>query len=257
MLAAVSQNLTRRSAAVLATLETRFDRIMQAWLLIAGLACALRLSTAPMAQGGASMGTVLPYLLLILAPFAATVLALRWFARGDELPLPSHQMVSVGRWRDVSRAEAQRHPLYGAGGIMVSLLVGIMLNVPFRAIEYLTSMPPVPALAPPWLAILHTAMTFDAVAFSALYMVAFVAGLKRVPMFPRLLVAIWIADLGSQVVIAQIVSSAPGLPAAVADALHGVLQGNVKKVLISMAVWMPYLLMSSRVNVTYRHRVAD
>ena len=33
------------------------------------------------------------------------------------------------------------------------------------------------------------------------------------------------------------------------------LDGNVKKVLISVALWLPYLLMSKRVNVTFRHRV--
>jgi hypothetical protein len=41
----------------------------------------------------------------------------------------------------------------------------------------------------------------------------------------------------------------------VASALHTLLEGNVKKVLISMALWLPYLLLSTRVNVTYRHRV--
>jgi hypothetical protein len=41
----------------------------------------------------------------------------------------------------------------------------------------------------------------------------------------------------------------------VAEALHALLEGNVKKVLISMALWLPYLLLSTRVNVTYRHRV--
>jgi len=30
---------------------------------------------------------------------------------------------------------------------------------------------------------------------------------------------------------------------------------NVEKVLISICVWLPYLLLSKRVNVTYRHRV--
>jgi hypothetical protein len=29
----------------------------------------------------------------------------------------------------------------------------------------------------------------------------------------------------------------------------------VKKVLISVALWLPYLLMSTRVNVTYRSRI--
>ena len=42
----------------------------------------------------------------------------------------------------------------------------------------------------------------------------------------------------------------------VANALHSLLDGNAKKVLISVALWLPYLLLSARVNVTFRHRVA-
>jgi hypothetical protein len=33
------------------------------------------------------------------------------------------------------------------------------------------------------------------------------------------------------------------------------LDNNVKKVLISAALWLPYLLLSRRVNVTFRHRL--
>ena len=40
-----------------------------------------------------------------------------------------------------------------------------------------------------------------------------------------------------------------------AEWVNHVLEGNVKKVLISMALWLPYLLLSTRVNVTYRRRV--
>jgi len=54
---------------------------------------------------------------------------------------------------------------------------------------------------------------------------------------------------------AQIVAGTPGLPLVVADSLHSLLEGNVKKVLISVGLWLPYLLLSRRVNVTYRHRV--
>jgi hypothetical protein len=45
------------------------------------------------------------------------------------------------------------------------------------------------------------------------------------------------------------------LPHSVGAALGGLLDGNVKKVLISVALWAPYLLLSRRVNLTYRRRV--
>jgi len=87
-------------------------------------------------------------------------------------------------------------------------------------------------------------------------MIAFVAALRRVPLFPRLLVAIWMGDLTMQLVTAKLVVAAGPLPLDVATALEQMLTGNVKKVLISMGLWLPYLLLSKRVNVTYRHRVA-
>jgi hypothetical protein len=193
-------------------------------------------------------------MLVVVAPFASTLLALRWF-RGDDQPQPATRLARFGRWRSVGSGEARAHPHYGASGFMVSLLVGMMLNVPVRAAEYLAAMPPLPALAPTWLSTLHFAMTFDVVLFGSLYMVAFVAALRRAPLFPRLLVAIWIGDLAMQLLTAKMVTAAGGLPPAVASALHTLLEGNVKKVLISMALWLPYLLLSTRVNVTYRHRV--
>jgi hypothetical protein len=60
-----------------------------------------------------------------------------------------------------------------------------------------------------------------------------------------------------QLVAAKLIAGAPGLPAAVAAPLQDLLQGNITKVMISIGVWLPYLLMSRRVNVTYRHRVAS
>lgn len=183
------------------------------------------------------------------------MLALRWFALGDEQLQPVTRLAVVGRWRTVDRHEARRHQLYGTSGIMVSLLVGMMLNVPVRAAEYLATMPPLPTVTPPWLSALHMAMTFDVVLFTSLYMVAFVAALRRVPLFPRLLVAIWICDMTMQLLIAQWVASTGGLPDSVATALHNLFDGNVKKVLISIALWLPYLLLSTRVNVTYQQRV--
>ena len=252
----VTQHLQVKSAALLLTLETRLDRILQGWLFFAGSASAARIATAPVPRGVEGiLPVVAPYLLLVSAPFASTLFALRWFRNGERQPQPLTRLARVGRWRSVSAAEAKQHPLFGASGLMVSLMVGMMLNVPVRALEYFAAMPPVGVGAPHWLSALHFAMTFDVVLFTSLYMIAFVAALRHVPHFPRLLGAIWLGDLAMQVITAELVVKAGHLPHGVAVALESLLTGNVKKVLISVALWLPYLLLSKRANVTYRHRV--
>jgi hypothetical protein len=251
----VSQQMRARSAAVLTTIDTRLDEILKYWLLLAGLLSTARISFSPHPASGTGFSTFFSYTLLVVAPFASTLLALRWMPDGARQSQPGTQLARFGKWRTVDRREAQRHPLYGATGIMVSLLIGMMLNVPVRAVEYMTAMPPLPDVAPRWLSALHFAMTFDVVLFGSLYMIAFVAALRRAPIFPRLLAAVWAADLAMQLLTAQLVAGAGDLPPAVASALHNLLEGNVKKVLISVALWLPYLLLSTRVNVTYRSRV--
>jgi hypothetical protein len=246
--------LHARSAALLQSIETQFDRIIQGWILVAGIACALRIASARVPSGFSSLTLIAPYLLLILAPVASALLSLRWFADGDAIPRNASRL----RWprtRAVTLVEARRHQLFGTGGIMVSLLVGIMLNVPVRAAEYLASNPPIPVGGPHWLSMLHVLMTFDVVLFSSLYMVAFVAGLRRTPWFPALLIGIWAADLSMQMIIAIVFGRMADLPPAVGQALAGLIDGNVKKTLISVAVWLPYLIVSTRVNVTFRHRL--
>jgi len=255
MMGNVRQRLTAKSTALLLSIEGGLPRIMIGWLLVAALASALRVATSPLHGAVPPMTTILPYLLLVLAPMGSMVLALRWFADGDRLGQPATRLARAGRWTNVSREDAMRHSLYGTSGIMVSLLVGMLLNVPVRAVEYLAAMPALAGPVPNWLHTLHALMTLDVVLLSSLYAIAFVAALRRVPLFPRLLAAIWMVDLAMQMVIAKLVSGTEGLPASVADPLHLLLDGNVKKVLISVALWLPYLLMSARVNVTYRHRV--
>lgn len=250
----LTDRMRSRSAALLLTIDSRLDTILKYWLLIAGLASAARIALAPHKVPLASFSTFASYMLLVAAPFASTLLALRWFSDGHLQPQPATRLARFGRWRSLSRNEAGHHPLYGTSGIMVSLIVGMMLNVPIRTAEYLAAMPPIPVAAPQWLTALHFAMTVDVVVFTSLYMIAFVAALRRVPLFPRLLLAIWLADLAMQLVTAQMVASTH-VPFNVAVALQHVLIGNVKKVLISMGLWLPYLLLSTRVNVTYRHRV--
>jgi hypothetical protein len=251
----LSQTMKARSAAVLLTIDNRLDRIIQVWLLAAGLLSAARIALSSHSAGAPALSTWTSYMLIVVAPFASTLLALRWFRDGETQPQPAIRLAQFGRWRTVSRFEAQHDPLYGTSGIMVSLLVGMMLNVPVRALEYLAAMPPLPAGMPGWLSTLHFAMTLDVILFGSLYMIAFVAALRRAPLFPRLLAAIWIGDIIMQLITAELVTRAGGLPASVAAPLHGLLDGNVKKVLISVALWLPYLLLSKRVNVTYRQRV--
>jgi hypothetical protein len=255
MFEAFSQKMHSRSTALLLALDNRLDRILQVWLLFAGLIAASRIAFTPILAPIASFSTIASYLLIVVAPFGSTLLALRWFRNGHMLPQPKTRLAVVGNWQRLGRAEAERHPLYGSSGLMASLLLGIMLNVPVRAAEYFAAMPPLGAFAPAWLSSLHFAMTLDAVLFCSLYMVAFVAALRRVPLFPRLLLATWIADLVMQLVTASLVMHAGDLPPQVASALHSLLIGNVKKVLISAVLWLPYLLLSTRVNVTFRHRL--
>lgn len=240
---------------MLLSIENGLDRILLGWLLMAGLAVAARIATGPI-RGMIGIEGLFPLLLLVLAPFASMVLALRWFTDGESFSHPRTRVAILGKWQDVALDEAKLDPLYGAGGIMVSLLVGILLNVPVRAAEYLTSMPPIVGDVPHWLSVLHLMMTLDVVILTSLYTIAFVAALRRAPVFPRLLAGIWLLDIAMQLMIAQAVGSVPGLPPQVAEALYTLLDGNLKKVLISVAIWLPYLLVSRRVNVTYRHRVA-
>lgn len=254
MLETMTRKLHAKSAALLVSLESSLDRIMLLWLLLAGLAAALRIALSPI-PAGLQPATFAPYLLLIFAPIASMALALRWFADGDRLAQPKVRLARIGVWRAVGRPAAMRHALYGAGGMMVSLLVGMLLNVPVRAAEYLAAMPALSGPVPAWLAKLHLMMTIDLVVLTSLYAIAFVAALRRVPLFPRLLCAIWMLDLAMQFATARMVAGMPGLPANVAGALQPLLEGNVTKVMISVALWLPYLLLSKRVNVTYRDRI--
>ena len=251
---AAGQRLHAKSAALLVSLEGGLPRIMTWWFVAAMLASALRIAVSPL-HGAPGLDTYLPYLLLVIAPLLSMALALHWFRDGDKLPQPVIRMAIAGRWRNVDAREAKAHPLYGTSGVMVSLLVGMLLNVPVRGLEYLAAMPALAGDVPAWLSTLRFGLTLDVVLLSSLYTIAFVAALRRVPLFPRLLAAIWLIDLALQLGIAAAVAGTEGLPPSVASALHTLLDGNVKKVMISIVLWLPYLLMSKRVNVTFRHRV--
>ena len=251
----IRRSLHNRSAALLVSLESGMSRIMVAWLLFALGACALRIAISPWRGSGPGLTTILPYALVIGAPLMSMALALRWFAQADRNAQPAFRLARIGKWRAVSPSEASCHKLYGTTGLMLPLLVGMLVNVPLRTAEYLAAMPALSGSVPEWLRTLNLLMTLDVVLLSSLYVVAFVAGLRRLPAFTRLLAMVWLVDLAVQAGIAAAASLEPGLPAAVSGALDGLLRANVMKAVVSIAIWLPYLLLSKRVNVTFRHRV--
>ena len=244
-----------RSIAMLRSIEGGLPRIMVGWLALGCIACALRIAISPWRGAGPGLATLLPYVLVIGAPLVSLALALRWFSGADRLGQPALRLARFGAWRQVSSGEARGHKFYGTSGLMLPLLVGMLVNVPLRTAEYLAAMPALSGPVPDWLRTLNLMMTLDVVLLSSLYVVAFAAGLRRLPAFPRLLAMVWAIDLSVQSLIAWAASLEPGLPAAVSVALDGLLRANMMKALASIAIWLPYLLLSKRVNVTFRHRI--
>ena len=245
------------------TLVERLDRGHRQWLLywtiLASTACGVRFSadrflTMP---SHVQVASALTYALVIGAPIVSILLAFHWFREGDRLPQPHYRLAVFGRWRSVGLVEAQAQSLYGVTGLMASLLVGMLLNVPVRTLEFFAAMPLLGAAPPDWFDLLYRLMLIDVVMISSLYAVATIAALRKVPLFPRLLAVIWGLDIVMQLTIANFMGDAPDLPPQVAGALHQLLGGNLEKVLISLSLWLPYLLLSKRVNLTFRHRLPE
>jgi hypothetical protein len=140
--------------------------------------------------------------------------------------------------------------------MMASLLIGMLLNVPVRSLEFLAAVPAMNGNAPLWGQVLFAVTTFDVVVMNFLYILCFMAALRCVPWFPRFLFVVWGFDISAQLFMAHVVAGTTGLPVGVGEALGNLLQGNMQKVMISMAIWLPYLILSERVNLTYRSRVA-
>ena len=257
LIAAVGREFHRRSRALVSFLELRMEAFISVWcaaLLIIGVAKVL-LSPLPLGGIVGFMLALLPYLLIALAPVAGYRIAAGSFPLGLLSGQPLLRLCRYGSWRALDPLSARDNPAFGAAGFMASLLVGLLLNVPLRSLEFIMAVPAIPPGAPIWAEDLVFAMTLDVVVMNFFYMVCFVMALRAVPLFPRMLVFAWLVDIMLQLIIAERVSTAPGLPAQVAGALEGLLHGNLQKVLISVFVWLPYLILSERVNITFRRRI--
>ncbi len=253
----VSHWLHGRSRKLVAFLDMRMETLIAGWIGVTVLLGLARLAAAHAMLAGPldALATLLPYLLIAFAPIAGYRLAAGSFPRGLLSAQPALRLCRYGAWRQLDPLAARQSQAWGPTGFMASLVAGILLNVPFRSFEFILAIPAIPPTAPDWAHSLMLAMTFDVVAMNFFYMVCFVMALRAVPLFPRMLIFAWLVDLGLQFAIARHVAAMPDLPASVAHALQALLHGNLEKVLISAFVWLPYLILSDRVNVTFRQRV--
>ncbi len=247
-----------RSVWLVGQFHRRMEMFMAIWLVSFMAIAAVRMKYSPTAvlEPSDFVELFLPYALIALAPVLAYRLTVAAFPMG-RLPAPSTVHLSrSGRWRMVDVLGARQHAAFGPTGFMASLMLGLLLNVVLRSFEFMLAVPAMNSHAPEWGSTIFRIMAADVIAMNAIYAICFVLALRSVPHFPRMLGLAWMLDVTSQLMVAQTVSRTPGLPADVSLALGELLQGNVTKVLISAAVWLPYLLLSDRVNVTYRMRVA-
>lgn len=254
--AAFREATRRKTTRIVAYLDVEMELLITVWIAVMGVAAVAKVATAPIrpASLGGQCLMALPYLLIALAPVAGYRVTAGSFPRGLISAQPFFRLARIGRWRTLDVIEARRNPMFGPAGFMASLLVGILLNVPVRTAEYLAAVPAIGLDAPAWAHTILIVMSADVIVMNFFYMVCFVMALRSIPLFPRMMVYAWVMDLCMQFAIANEVAHAPNLPPQVAGALLTVLDGNIHKVLISAAIWLPYLLMSERVNVTYRRR---
>jgi hypothetical protein len=253
----VSGWLHARSRALIAFLDVRMEALIAGWIGVTVLLGFARteMASAQIANPAEALITLLPYLLIAFAPIVGYRVTAGSFPRGLLSAQPALRLCRYGAWRKLDPVSARKNRAFGPAGFMASLAAGILLNVPFRSFEFILAIPAIPPDAPGWAHSLTFAMTLDVVVMNFFYMVCFVMAMRSVPLFPRMLLFAWGMDIVMQLTIAHFLAERQDLPATVARALEYLLLGNLKKVLISAFIWLPYLILSDRVNVTFRQRV--
>lgn len=239
-------------------LELRMENIVGWWasLLLAVSIVKVAFAPAPPASLPEALAMALPFLALGAAPIIGYRLAAGAFPRGHLMDQPAVRLAVYGSWRQAGTDDLRRSQLVGPTGFLVSLIVGLLINVPFRSLKFLAIIPAVGPADPHWAQTLVAGFTVQAAVMNFLYMVCFVMALRRIPLFPRMLVVVWSLDLASQFVLAHVMGGA-GLPASLAQPLIDSLSDNLTHVLIAAAIWLPYLLVSDQVNLVYRFRLRD
>ncbi len=239
-------------------LDLRIEGVIPAWIVTIMLATVAKVVTAPNPPRSFTAACImsLPFLALAAAPVLGYRLAAGAFPRGRIADQPAIRLARIGAWRAAPRAELERTFMAGPGGFLVSLLAGILLNVPVRTLEFVAVVPAINPADPGWAHLLVLAMGCDVVLLNFAYAVCFVMALRGNPLFPRALVATWLIDIAMQLAIARVMG-AGGLPDGLVEPLGSLLRGNCLKVLISILLWLPYLILSRQVNLVFRHRVPE
>ncbi len=252
----LSTRLHDQSVRFVAPLEDRVRSLLLCWTIVVALICLARVlfPVTPADSAASALVLFVPHAMILASPFFAYWTANALFPRGVAFAQPDIRLALYGKWRALDALSVRRHPAFGPVGIMASLLLGMLLNVPVRTAEFMAAVPAMTGSAPVWGQMIYLAMAADLVAMNFLYTLCFFMALRGMPFFPRLLLLTWGVDLVSQLILADYLSGAPHLPQAVAAAIAPLLDSNIKKVCISALVWLPYLILSERVNVTYRWR---
>lgn len=246
-----------RSRSILRFFDMRMEDIITVWILLILAFATVKVMNAPTrpADVWQALGMSLPFLALAAAPVLGYRFAAGRLPSGPISEQPSIRAMRSEAWRPASSHEVSRISRRGPGVFLVSLIVGIVLNVPVRALEFLAIVPAVSPNDPMWVHALVTALTVDAVVMGFAYMVCFVMALRSAPLFPRAMALAWGLDVLMQIGIASYISTRVELPAGIAAPLTEILNNNIYKVAISAAIWAPFLMVSNSVNLVFRRRV--
>ena len=254
--ARLRRRFDRQGIRIATAAERHIGRLALLWCLLLGLIVAARLAaTAVLARDmDIWLISACVYGLLLLSPLIGLFAAARAFPRGQLFALPDIPIARFGAWRRVDPLTAHAHRSFGVSGLLVGFVIGLLINIVLRTAEFLGAVPYMASIGPGWSQILFLTLAADCIFFNIMYGALFVMALRHVPWFPRIMLLVWMTDILSQLYMSQILG-AQALPEKVAVALADLLTGNMRKSLISIALWLPYFLLSERVNITYRRRV--
>jgi len=232
-------------------LQASLPAICRAWLVLSLGAAFMRNAHSPGAWMPASALTAIA----LAAPAIVLLAILRYYQPSAFFAQPATRLARLGRWRQLDNLSAREFQQYGTAGLLTMLLGGLLLNVPLRAAEFLVAMPIPRPDAPGWYLTFYGLMLIDLALLCSCYAGLVGLAIRKVPHFPRLLVATWLLDITAQLAIGATMAAVSHVPAPVMHQLPTLLNGNIEKVGISVTIWLPYLLLSQRVNLTFRHRI--